>query len=332
MKRGFYVTASAVLSVACGALLCSAVVPERAVRVAVTAARRVMKSASADDGYVLRASMQGDSSLVGGDYAAIHRYMRSLGWDYSEHPNSSEHDHHDGVHCQCVYDRQLGQYVFRFISHAGEALDGDRGRMGDRQRNEMKSRTSDEWHGMNGNWDEWQCLEWKFRIPKGYRPSPQFCHIHQLKAQEGNNGAPLITITLRSDADGGNRRVQVIHTGDTRASSLGVLIDNVPIEDFEDEWVQVRTEMHYTHEGEFNISIVRVRDGKELLGGRFGNVDLWRRGATNIRNKFGIYRSLGRRMESAADRPSNGIKDETLLLGDFRVYERNSNPSPVMHD
>lgn len=48
---------------------------------------------------------------------------------------------------------------------------------------------------MNGNWDEWQRLEWKFRIPKDFRPSTSFCHIHQLKAQEGNNGSPLITIT-----------------------------------------------------------------------------------------------------------------------------------------
>ena len=330
MKKRFSVTAAAVVSIACGALLCSAVLPERAVRVAATAARGVMQAVTADDGYVLQASMQGDSSLVGGDYAAIRRHMRSLGWDYSEHPNSSPSGHHDGVHCQCVYDRQLEQYVFRFISHAGEALDGDRGRMGDRQRNEMKSRTSAGWHGMNGNWDEWQRLEWKMLIPKDYRPSPQFCHVHQLKAQEGNNGAPLITLTLRSDADGGNRRVQVIHTGDTRASSRGVLIDGVPIEDFEDEWVQIRTEMHYTHEGEFAISITRVRDGKLLLGGRFGNVDLWRKGATNIRSKFGIYRSLGRRMESADDRPTNGIKDETLLLGDFKVYERDSDPAP--HD
>lgn len=277
--------------------------------------------------------MSPDASVANASWKEIDTYMKKYKFEYTEHPNNNEKDHVAGCHGEVVYDSALAAYVFKLSVHKNdEIIDGDRGSLVDRQRNEMKSRTSAGWHGMNGNWDEWQCLEWKFRIPKGYRPSPQFCHIHQLKAQEGNNGAPLITITLRSDADGGNRRVQVIHTGDTRASSLGVLIDGVPIEDFEDEWVQVRTEMHYTHEGEFGISIVRVRDGKELMNGRFSNVDLWRRGATNIRNKFGIYRSFGRRMENAADRPTNGIRDEALLLGDFRVYERNANPSPVMHD
>ena len=53
----------------------------------------------------------------------------------------------------------------------------------------------------------------------------------------------------------------------------------------------------------------------------FNDIDLWRNGATNIRNKFGIYRSLGDRMESPDDRPKNGIKDEHLYLGDFQVYE-----------
>ena len=38
--------------------------------------------------YTLQGSMQADESLVGKDYNAIHQYMRRLGWDYSEHPNS----------------------------------------------------------------------------------------------------------------------------------------------------------------------------------------------------------------------------------------------------
>lgn len=73
-------------------------------------------------------------------------------------------------------------------------LDGDRGKREDRQRNEMKSRTGDGRHDMNGNWEEEQKLEWEFKIPKGFRPTKSFTHIHQLKAQEGNNGSPVITI------------------------------------------------------------------------------------------------------------------------------------------
>lgn len=37
--------------------------------------------------------------------------MRSYGWDYSEHPNSSDKDHKDGVHCEVIYDETIQQYV-----------------------------------------------------------------------------------------------------------------------------------------------------------------------------------------------------------------------------
>lgn len=41
---------------------------------------------------------------------------------------------------------------------------------------------------------------------------------------------------------------------------------------------------------------------------------MWRKGAISIRNKYGIYRSFGRNMDGVDDRPTNGIKDETLQL------------------
>ena len=43
--------------------------------------------------YTFQGGMQADAKLVGKDYRAIHEYMRSLGWDYSEHPNISRQDH-----------------------------------------------------------------------------------------------------------------------------------------------------------------------------------------------------------------------------------------------
>ena len=282
--------------------------------------------------YTLQAQMQGSQSLLGKDYAEIHNYMRALGWDYSEHSNSSAKDHVDGVHCENIYDSSLNQYVFRFTNHAGEALDGDRGKLEDRQRNEMKSQTSAAWYKMNGNWNEWQILEWKFKIPAGFQPSSSFTHLHQLKAQEGNNGSPLITITARANSDGSNKRIQVIHTGDVSSNTKGTIIDNLPLSDFEDQWIQVQTEMNYTHNGVFKIKMIRISDGRVLVEKTFNDIDLWRKGATNIRNKFGIYRSFGRKMENENDRPTNGIKDETFLLADFKIYEKDTNPNPQPHD
>lgn len=284
------------------------------------------------DGYVYMGGMRPDKKLISGDFRTIHEYMRSLGWDYSEHPNISKNDHYDGTHCSVVFDDEIGQYAYDFIVHAGKDIDYDRGRIGsDRQRNEMKTQTSRDWLHLNGNWNEWQRLEWKFRLPKGFQPSPRFCHIHQLKAQEGNNGAPLITISTRCDDDGSNKRVQVIHTGDKRESTKGILIDNIPLSDFEDEWIQVETEMHFTHNGTFRVKMTRISDGKVLAEATFNDVDLWRKGATSIRNKFGIYRSLGRKMTNLSDRPDLKIKDESIRLADFKVYEASTNPNPQPH-
>ncbi|MBQ5706615.1 MAG: heparin lyase I family protein [Bacteroidaceae bacterium] len=273
--------------------------------------------------YSLKSSLRADESLVWKDHKEINKLMGHAGWNYTEHPNISLNDHPDGKHCEVIFDKELGEYIFRFSIHANAAhLDGDRGKKEDRQRNEMKSLTAERWRHLNGNIGEKQILKWKFRLPTGFRPSTKFCHIHQLKAQEGNNGAPLITISTRCNKDGSNRRIQVIHTGDTRESSRGVLVDNLPLSDFEGQWIEVTTEMHYKHDGAFKIKMKRMSDGKTLIDKKFKGIDLWRTGATNIRNKFGLYRSYGRKMRDGNDRPDNGIKDESIDLTNFRVYEK----------
>ena len=37
-------------------------------------------------------------------------------------------------------------------------------------------------------------------------------------------------------------------------------------------------------------------------------------------------------MNDKSDRPDNGLKDETLQLADFKVYEAQTNPNPQPHD
>ena len=96
--------------------------------------------------------------------------------------------------------------------------------------------------------------------------------------------------------------------------------------------IQVETEMHYTHNGSFSITLSRLSDGKRLVQRSFDDIDLWRKGAISIRNKFGIYRSFGKTLTDENDRPTNGIKDEHILLADFKVYEKNTNPDPQPHD
>lgn len=94
------------------------------------------------------------------------------------------------------------------------------------------------------------------------------------------------------------------------------------MEDFEDEWIQVETEMHYTHNGSFSITLSRLSDGKRLVQRSFDDIDLWRKGAISIRNKFGIYRSFGKTLTDENDRPTNGIKDEHILLAVSRYTRK----------
>jgi hypothetical protein len=286
-------------------------------------------------GYLRTAAMDADASLAGKLYADINTYMRTFGFDYTEHPNCTGGfgGHIDGVHAAVDADASFNQYVFRFDIHIDPVIDGDRCSSStvDRQRNEMKSITDNStWAKVQGNWDEWQILEWRFRLPKGFQPTQNFCHIHQLKAQDGpNNGSPVITITPRATSSGSNKRIQIIHTVDGADTGKGTIVDNIPLSDFEDEWVHVREEVHYIHEGYYSAKITRISDGKILLDFKDENIDMWRIGSSYIRNKFGIYRSLaGGRLDQAPVGQSPLLKNESVWLANFRLYEKNSNPDP----
>jgi hypothetical protein len=290
--------------------------------------------------YLRTSAMEADPSLVGKTYSDINSYMGRFGFDYTEHPNCTGGygGHIDGVHGDVEADPDLNRHVFRFDIHIDPVIDGDRCSSStvDRQRNEMKSITNNStWAKVQGNWDEWQILEWKFKLPVGLQPTANFFHIHQLKAQDGpNNGAPTITITPRATSSGLNKRIQIIHSVDGRNTDKGTIVDNVPLSEFEGEWVQVREEMHYTYDGHYSVNITRIRDGKVLIDFTDPNIDMWRIGSSYIRSKFGLYRSLaGGRLDQDPVGQSPLLKNESLWITDFRVYEKNPNPAPgVPHE
>jgi hypothetical protein len=291
-------------------------------------------------GYLRTSTMEADPSLVGTTYSGINSYMRQFGFDYTEHPNCTGGygGHMDGVHGDVEADPVLNKLVFRFDIHIDPVIDGDRCSSStvDRQRNEMKSITNNStWAKVQGNWDEWQILEWKFKLPDGLQPTANFFHIHQLKAQDGpNNGAPTITITPRAASSGSNKRIQIIHSVDGRNTDKGTIVDNVPLSEFEGEWVQVREEMHYTYDGHYSVKITRIRDGQVLIDFTDPNIDMWRIGSSYIRSKFGLYRSLaGGQLNQDPVGQSPLLKNESLWITDFRVYEKNPNPTPgVPHE
>jgi hypothetical protein len=286
-------------------------------------------------GYLRTSAMAADPSLIGKTHTDINSYMRRFGFDYTENPNCTGGygAHNEAIHGAVDVDPYFNRHVFRFDIHIDPVIDGDRCSAStvDRQRNEMKSITNNmEWASVQGNWDEWQILEWKFRLPKGLQPTANFFHIHQLKAQDGpNNGNPTITITARAASSGLNQRIQIIHAVDGVSTGKGTLVDNVPLSDFEDEWVQVREEVHYRHDGSYAVNITRIRDGRVLIDFKDDHIDMWRIGSSYIRSKFGLYRSLaGGQLTATPVGQSPLLKNESLWVTDFRVYEKNPNPTP----
>lgn len=106
-------------------------------------------------------------------------------------------------------------------------------------------------------------------------------------------------------------------------------MDNIPLSDFEGEWVQARTEAHFCLHGYYGIKLTRISDGKVLVDYHNDDIDMWRdQGTTSIRSKQGIYRNVGKDPFGS----NKLLKDEELYLTDFKIYEKNSNSNPQAVD
>ena len=102
-----------------------------------------------------------------------------------------------GRHIDEIFDNELNKNVFRFFIHTSE--DDDRCINFDRQRNEIKSydKSPDSLLAIQGEIVRYQ---WKFKLSDGFQSSPNFTHIHQLKAVGGSESSmPLITLTTRKN-------------------------------------------------------------------------------------------------------------------------------------
>jgi hypothetical protein len=212
-----------------------------------------------------------------------------------------------GSHITEEWDSQLGKYVFVFHIHVNE--DDDRCSAFDRQRNEIKTYgpSPDNVKGTKG---EIHTYQWKFKLDPGFKPSPNFTHIHQIKAGDGSDaGAPIITITPRSKTP---EALEIIHTP---SGGGGGVVKSTELAPFKGTWVEVYEKVKYTDNGSYEILIKRVNDGAVLLSYSNNNIDLWRGDATYNRPKWGIYRSLN---------STSYLRDEKVRFADFCIAEGNA--------
>jgi hypothetical protein len=210
-----------------------------------------------------------------------------------------------GAHITQAFDTVLKEEVFIFHLHV--TPDNDRCINTDRQRVEIKTydKSPDRLKAFKG---DTLVLEWKFRIDKNFQPSPDFTHIHQIKAADGDDAMPLITLTLRY-AESGDR-IEVIHVD---SKGVRTVLTTASLAPFRGAWIQAEETTGFGTEGTYRLSLRDAATGKVLLSYADTAIDMWRTATTFIRPKWGIYRSL--------NHPSY-LRDEQIRFADFSITKK----------
>ncbi len=204
-----------------------------------------------------------------------------------------------GRHIAEVWDDDLKENVFEFYSHVSP--DNDRCEKLDRQRVEIKTYEPSP-DNLKGTLGETVTYNWKFKLPKGFQPSTNFTHLHQIKAVGGSQDLPLFTLTARK---GKINQLIVIHNNVTTLASAN-------LSDFEGVWVEITEKIKIGANGTYSISIKKVNNGKELLAFSTDNIMTIRPDNDFIRPKWGIYRSL---------KKAEDLRDEAVRFNNFSIKE-----------
>jgi hypothetical protein len=214
-------------------------------------------------------------------------------------------------HVREVFDSTLNKNVFAFDAHVEGVVDNDRCTNFDRQRMEVKTAPGDfNQDILQAGKGQTAFYRWKFKLPSGFQPSSNFTHIFQIKAQAGDAGAPLVTITPRA---GSPNQLQIIWTGpsDGPRDGNGVKVQT-SLAPFINTWVEAFVQYKSDDAGNVQLTIKRLSDGATLISWNSGTVDTWRTGNNFNRGKWGIYRSLN---------SIGSLRDETVLFADWCITE-----------
>lgn len=217
-----------------------------------------------------------------------------------------------GPHVTQAFDNTLNKYVFVFHSHA--VADDDRCTNEDRVRMEIKGGSGSP-ADMQHTQGQTAYYRWKFKLDAGFIPSSRFTHIFQIKAIEGDAGAPLITITPRA---GTPQKMQIIHSSGEGSGSLGT-VKEVDLAPFKGNWVEayVKYKSSDGSGGTLELTLTRVSDGQVLLSYTNNSLDMWRTGASYNRGKWGVYRGK-----------DDVLRDEQVRFNDFCITESSASLCP----
>ena len=241
-----------------------------------------------------------DANGPGDTYELINSVL-APGYDVVEAPDCSHTAF--GRHIDEVFDTDLNQNIFRFLIHV--TPDNDRCQYFDRQRNEIKTYESspDNLKGVSG---ETVVYKWKFKLPVGFQSTSSFTHIHQLKSVGGSlESMPMYTLTTRK---GSPDKLELRYA----VTDSQITLTQIDLTPLKGNWVDVTETITYGTSGSYSIVIKKVSDGSTLMNYTNNSIINWRAGASFVRPKWGIYRSLN----SAAD-----LRDEEVRFANFSIEE-----------
>jgi hypothetical protein len=206
---------------------------------------------------------------------------QTLGGTAEEVPDCSHPEF--GPHITQAFDDGLGKYSFVFSIHL--TPDNDRCVAFDRQRNEIKTYGPSPAY-LKGFYGDTVTFRWRFKLDAGFQASPNFTHIHQIKAGDGDAATPIITLTPRA---GNPDRLQIIHVD---SAGYSTTVATTALAPFKGTWVEAYEVITYASNGSYAITLTNLSDGTELFSYSADQIDMWRRQTTFVRPKWGIYRSL----------------------------------------
>ena len=118
-------------------------------------------------------------------------------------------------------------------------------------------------------------------------------------------GMPMYTLTTRK----GNPDRLELRYAETDVQVTLIQTDLAPLID---TWLDVTETITYGIDGTYEITINRVGDNETLFTYSNSSIVNWRPGATFVRPKWGIYRSLINDQD---------LRDEKVLYADFSIEE-----------
>lgn len=190
-----------------------------------------------------------------------------------------------------IRDAENGAVRMTLRYHAGEWWDSDRGNTDtSRQRAEVKGIGP---HQKTGETFEYGTT---WRTSEGFKGTDRFCHVFQIKAIDGDNGAPLVVLSIMKEA--GRAEVRYC-SGNAKGFTKVRALTWKP-----GEWQTIRIRIKTTPqaEGEILVSV----NGDEFQGVK--GVAMFRPEATSYRPKWGLYRGID--------------KDHPMAMGEDWVEHR----------